>query len=481
MADWTESYRPDTLSAVRGNDKARDAFEEWGRTWDDHRDAVILHGSPGVGKTSAAHALASDMGWETVELNASDQRTADQIERFAGRAARNETLGGDATDEGGRQLVIVDEADNIHGNYDRGGAQAITKLVKEANQPIVLIANDFYDMSRGLRNACEDIEFRDVSARSIVPVLRDICRKEDIEFESDALQRIADANSGDLRGAVKDLQATAEGKDHLTVEDVVTGDRDTTVGIFTVLDAILKEEESAQDALHVAYDGDETPDDLTAWVEDKVMKVYDPQETVRAYEFIANADRWLGRVQATQDYSYWRYVTDNVAAGVAASRDGTSGGWTQYGGRPQMWPSSDATIDEICRKIAVSGGLSIETARREVLPFLSAMIHHCKPRDLTVAVTAYFEFDEEELAAVSGSGESTNKVQGIVEDAQKLREDELAEHAGGAFAGELPDREDDGEESEPADEPTEDDPESEPEEPEEEGADDSQAGLSDFV
>jgi len=481
LMDWTESYRPDTLSAVRGNDKARDAFEDWGRTWDDHREAVILYGSPGVGKTSAAHALAADMGWETVELNASDQRTADAIERFAGRAARNETLGGDSTDEGGRQLVIVDEADNIHGNYDRGGAQAITKLVKESNQPIVLIANEFYEMSRGLRNACQDIEFRDVSARSIVPVLRDICRKEGIEFDADALQRIADANSGDLRGAVKDLQATAEGKDHLTVEDVVTGDRDTTAGIFTVLDAILKEEESAQDALHVAYDADETPDDLTAWVEDKVMKVYDPEETVRAYEFLANADRWLGRVQATQDYSYWRYVTDNTAAGVAASRDGTSGGWTQYGGRPQMWPASDATIDEICRKIAVAGGLSIETSRREVLPFLSAMIHHCKPRELAVAVTAYFEFDEEDLAAVSGSGESTNKVQGIVADAEERREEQMEEHAGGAFAGELPDREDEPEEAAPeADETEPEEPEPD-EEAEEEEADDSQAGLSDFV
>ena len=486
MADWTESYRPDTLSAVRGNDKARDAFEDWGRTWDDHREAVILHGSPGVGKTSAAHALAADMGWETVELNASDQRTADKIERFAGRAARNETLGGPSSAEGGRQLIIVDEADNIHGNYDRGGAGAITKLVKEANQPIVLIANEFYDMSRGLRNACQDIEFRDVSARSIVPVLRDICRKEGIEFDSDALQRIADANSGDLRGAVKDLQATAEGKDHLTVDDVVTSDRDTTVGIFAVLDAILKEEESAQDALHVAYDADETPDDLTAWVEDKVMKVYEPRETVRAYEFIANADRWLGRVQATQDYSYWRYVTDNVAAGVAASRDGTYGGWTQYGGRPQMWPSSDATVDEICRKIAVSGGLSIETARREVLPFLSAMIHHCKPRELAVAVTAYFEFDEADLAEVSGSGESTNKVQGIVEDAAELREDALEEHAGGAFAGDLPEPDEGGASTAAAadaDSPASE-TETEPiaaDEPDEETEDDSQSGLSDFV
>ncbi|MEF8800962.1 MAG: replication factor C large subunit [Halolamina sp.] len=488
MADWTESYRPSTLSEVRGNNKARDAFEEWGKTWDDHGEAVILYGSPGVGKTSAAHALAADMGWKTVELNASDQRTADAIERFAGRAARNTTLGGSEEGVSGRQLVIVDEADNIHGNYDRGGAQAVTSLVKGANQPIVLIANEFYEMSRGLRNACQDIEFRDVSARSIVPVLRDICRKEEIEFDADALQRIADANSGDLRGAVKDLQATAEGKEKLTVDDVVMGARDTTVGIFTVLDAILKEK-SAQEALYTAYDADETPDDLTAWVEDKVMKVYDPGETVRAYEFLANADRWLGRVLATQNYSYWRYVTDNVAAGVAASHDETRGGWTQYGGRPQMWPSSDATIDEICRKVADAEGTSIETARREILPFLSAAIHHCKPRELAVAVTAYFQFDESALSAVSGSGESTNKVQGIVEDAEKLREDALEAHAGGAFAG-VP-RETSGDDDGDDPEESPDAGESEPQaaaaddddgaDVDEESTDDSQAGLSDFV
>lgn len=486
MADWTETYRPSTLSEVRGNDKARDAFEEWARSWDDHRQAVILHGSPGVGKTSAAHALAADMGWETVELNASDQRTADVIERFAGRAAKNTTLSS-STGGGGRQLVILDEADNIHGNYDRGGAQAITKLVKEAGQPMVLIANEFYEMSRGLRKACQDIEFRDVSSRSILPVLRDLCRKEGIEYDADALQRIADANSGDLRGAVKDLQAAAEGKDHLTVEDVVTGGRDRTVDIFPLLDGILKEE-SAQEALYMAYDADETPDELTAWVEDKVMKVYDGHEVVRAYDHLANADKWLGRVMATQDYSYWRYVTDNVAAGVASARDETRGGWTRYGGRPQMWPSSDKTGDEICRKIAEKGGMSMSTARREVLPLLSVMVHHCKPKELTIGLAAYFDFDESEVSYITGSGETTNKVEGIVESAQELREERMAEHAGGAFegsAGAADGDEGDGKESATADDT--DDAESDADAAEEtspeqtaDDEDDAQSGLSDF-
>jgi replication factor C large subunit len=438
MADWTETYRPTTLSEVRGNDSARDEFEEWADTWDQHREAVVIHGSPGVGKTSAAHALAADKGWETMELNASDQRTADVIERFAGRAAMNTTLSGatDASTRGqrdrGRQLVILDEADNIHYQKDYGGKQAVTTLLKEANQPIVLIANDYYDMSRGMRNACREIEFRDVSARSIVPVLRDICRREGVEFETEALQRIAESNDGDLRSAVRDLQSSVGGRSELTVDDVTSGGRDRTVGIFGFLDSVLKEA-SAEEALRTAYDTDETPDDLTAWIEDKVSMVYEDRELARAYEFLANADRWLGRVRATQNYSYWRYVTDNVSAGVAASRDRTRGGWTRYGGAP--WRSTrDATRDAVTSRIAESAGVSIATARREILPLLSAMTHHCKPRELTVEMAAWYDFDASHVSYVTGSGESTNKVQSIVEDAQARREELVEAHAGDAFA-----------------------------------------------
>jgi len=440
MVDWTETYRPQSLSELRGNNKARDALKKWADSWDDHREAVVIYGSPGVGKTSAAHALATDMGWETVELNASDQRTADVIERFAGRAAMNATLSGSAAGGGAsgantasRQLVILDEADNIHGNYDRGGKAAITNLVKNSGQPIILIANEFYEMSRGLRNACQDIEFRDVGSRSIVPALRDICRHEGINYEQQALDAIAEINSGDLRGAVKDLQAAAEGRDEIVEEDVVTSERDKSMGIFPFLDAVLKEN-GAQQAVAASYQVDETPDDLTKWIEDNMLAVYDREEAARAYDFLANADVWLGRVRATQNYRYWRYAGDNTAAGVAASRNGTKGGWTRYG-RPQFWPSSNKTADEVCQQIAERGGMSIGIARRSVLPFLSAMTHHCKPRELTVTMAAAYDLDESHVSFITGSGESTNKVQSIVEDAQQLREDAIEDHAGGAFAG----------------------------------------------
>jgi len=444
--DWTEKYRPSSLAEIRGNDKARDALKEWADTWDDHREAVVLHGSPGIGKTSAAHALASDEGWATIELNASDSRTRDVIERVAGEAAKSGTL---TAGEAGRRVVVLDEADNLHGNVDRGGSAAITSLVKEASQPMILIANDFYEMSNGLRNACREIEFRDVSKRSIVPVLRDLCRKEGIEYDDAALDQIAEMNSGDLRGAIKDLQAMAEGRDRIGADDVVTGERDKTEGVFDYLDTVIKEA-GAEEALKASYDVDETPDDLINWIEDNMPKDYEGEELAVAYDFLSNADVWLGRVRATQNYTFWRYAGDNMTAGVAAARREPKGGWTRYG-PPSYWSKLGRSRgtrnkrDYIARRIAEAGGVSMSTARREILPHLSVMTHHCKNRELTVAMAAKYELDAEHVSFITGSGEDTNKVQSIVEDAERLREERAVENAGGAFEnaragdGEAPD------------------------------------------
>jgi replication factor C large subunit len=435
--------------------------------------------SPGVGKTSAAHALASDKGWATIELNASDSRTRDVIERVAGEAAKSGTL---AAGEAGRRVVLMDEADNLHGNVDRGGSAAITSLVKEASQPMVLIANEFYDMSNGLRNACQEIEFRDVSKRSILPVLRDLCRKEDIEYDDDALDQIADMNSGDLRGAIKDLQALAEGRDRIAAEDVVTGERDTTEGVFNYLDTVIKEA-SAEEAQKASYDVDETPDDLINWIEDNMPKDYEGEELAVAYDFLANADKWLGRVRATQNYTFWRYATDNMTAGVAAARREPKGGWTRYG-PPSYWSKlgrsrgTRDTRDYIAQQIAAVGGVSMSTARREILPHLSVMTHHCKNRELTVAMTAKYDLETKHVSFITGSGEDTNKVQSIVEDAERLREERAVENADGAFenahAGET-EAEDDGE-SDAGEGDGDEEGASESAD-----ADEDQAGLTDFM
>jgi len=417
MPEWTEKYRPKSLADVRGNNKSVKELQEWAEDWDsgEDREPALVHGEPGVGKTSAVHALANDMGWTVVEMNASDARTADAVEEVAGEATRSAGL------TGGRTLVVMDEADNLHGNADRGGSRAVTEMVKNANQPVVLIANDPYEMSRSLRNACREIEFGNVTSRSILPVLRDICNEEGIEYEKEALKYIADANSGDLRGGINDLQAVAEGRDKLTVEDVgSTGRRDTTEGIFEFLDTLFKGNDFGG-ALRDGRDVDESPDDLVHWVDDNMPKVYEREELADGYYRLSRADVFLGRTRATQNYSLWRYANDNIV-GVQTARRDKKGGWTRYSppstfrrlGRTR---SKRDTRDSLARKIAESSATSMATARDDFFRYVRLMFEN---DEVAREIAADLELEAEEVAYLTGWSDS--RAEKVVESADEPEE-----------------------------------------------------------
>ncbi len=170
--DLVEKYRPRTLSEVRGNHKAVEELRKWALNWPAEKTAALLYGKPGTGKTSAAVALANDMGWQLLELNASDKRTQGAINATVGAASRNASL------QNAQKLILLDEIDNLHGNADRGGAKAVTELVKKTREPVILTANDLYGVSSTLRGHCKLIAFFAIREESAQKALVDIWHNE---------------------------------------------------------------------------------------------------------------------------------------------------------------------------------------------------------------------------------------------------------------------------------------------------------------
>ena len=381
---------------------------------------MILHGPAGVGKTSSAHALARDLGWEVIELNASDQRTAGVIEKIAGSAASMKTL------FGGKRLIILDEADNIHGTADRGGMRAIAGIIKTTLQPIVLIANDVYGLTPTIRNLCLEIKFGSVQSRSMVPALKKVCESEGISCSPDAVQQIAESAGGDFRSAMNDLQAAASGKKVLEVEDISTSGRDVKENIFKAMQKIFKSTDCKK-ALEAARGLDESPEDLVHWIDENLPIQYackdgDLEDIRTGFGYLSKADLYLGRVKKRQNYRMWRYASMLMVCGAAISKTRPYPGFIKYQ-QPSLWKRLGQTRskrdlrDNIASKIGEHSFESMRYSRNNLLELYSRMV---KDEESAIEITAGLGLELEELIYLSGSTKASKKLQKIYDEAQEL-------------------------------------------------------------
>ena len=422
---WTEKYRPDTLAQVLGNGKAVDELRAWATAWEQGAPitgAAILYGPAGTGKTSAALALAREFDWDVIEMNASDARTAGMIQKIAGPASRSMTFSGKL------RLVVLDEADNLHGTADRGGAAAMLKLVRDTRQPVLLIANEYYEIEKPLRDAIKGIQFRSVRSTTIAQALREICKAEGVACDPDALMLIAERAGGDMRSGINDLQAAAEGSKELKLEDVATAERDVKSSIFKVLEVIFKGEK-AREALQASYDLDESPEDLINWVDENLPLAYQGQDLWQGYEQLARADVFLGRVSRRQNYGMWRYAGFLMTGGVQSAKAARRHGYVAFR-PPSRWRRMGQTRkargvrDSAAKKVARRCHVSISFARAELMDFTGMLL---KDRKIAAPLAAELGLDAEEIALLLGSTPTTKKVQTIYEEAMKIRSAEEIE------------------------------------------------------
>lgn len=358
--DWTEKYRPSHLSEIIGNGPAVRQILEWAQSWKRGTKPLLLYGKPGIGKTSAAYALAHDMQWETLELNASDQRTKAVIDRIAGAGSTSGSLTGAK-----RRLIVIDEADNLQGTSDKGGARAILDIIRDARQPVILIANDLYGIASDLRGACEPVQFRALPARSLVPHLKSICQREHIGCGEEALRDIAGSATGDVRAAVTMLQAAAIGKDRVDEGDVRTSNKDERASIFQLITAVFGNI-PGNELLKISYEIDDTPDSILQWVESNLPALKDPHREAAAYRYLARADEYIGNTYRQQYYTLWRYATANMLLGTNIAAGGK--GIHERINSPRRWQKMASSRRQKTTRMDLLGSLGemMHMSRRNV-------------------------------------------------------------------------------------------------------------------
>ncbi|HKM14027.1 MAG TPA: replication factor C large subunit [Candidatus Methanomethylophilaceae archaeon] len=414
--DWATKYRPKTLDDVLGNPGAVRELRSWAKSWDEgipNKRAVVLMGPPGIGKTSAALALASDMGWGVVEMNASDQRTGGAIEDIALRGAMFNTFTSEGeylrSSEGGRKLIILDEADSLFGRQDRGAMPAIVKLITETKQPVILIVNDFYELSRksaSVKTKTLQIKFQKPVAVTVSRVLRNISDDQGLDIGPATIKMIADNAAGDVRAAVSDLQSIAQGKITITKESAkVLSERDSRSSMYDLVYSVFRKKDPSA-SRRVLMETDSDPENAILWIDENLPHEYiDKGDLVRGYEKLSRADLFLGRVHRRQHYGFWSYAGDMMTFGVATARrsDKFASGrinFPQYLMKMSRSKSIRRTKKDVCLKLAVFMHTSTKRVEHDVLPYIKLIA--ANNAEFRASIVRNANLDSEELAFLIG-------------------------------------------------------------------------------
>lgn len=104
---WTSKYAPNAINQICGNKGSVEKIQSWLKGWQTAHKynfqkkgadgmggyrAIIIHGPPGIGKTTAAHLAAKLTGYDVLESNASDTRSKKLVETGLHEVLNNKSL-----------------------------------------------------------------------------------------------------------------------------------------------------------------------------------------------------------------------------------------------------------------------------------------------------------------------------------------------------------------------------------------------------
>ncbi|XP_011037296.1 PREDICTED: replication factor C subunit 1 [Populus euphratica] len=269
---WTEKYRPKVPNEMIGNQSLVTQLHNWLKNWNEQfhdtgnkgkgkkqndstaKKAVLLSGPPGIGKTTSAKLVSKMLGFQAIEVNASDNRGKADAKIFKGISGSNancikelisnESLGFEMDrSKHLKTVLIMDEVDGMSAG-DRGGVADLIASIKISKIPIICICNDRYSQKlKSLVNYCLLLSFRKPTKQQMAKRLNQVAGAEGLQVNEIALEELAERVNGDMRMALNQLQYMSLSMSVINYDDVrqrLQGSaKDEDISPFTAVDKLF--------------------------------------------------------------------------------------------------------------------------------------------------------------------------------------------------------------------------------------------------
>jgi chromosome transmission fidelity protein 18 len=315
---------------------------------------ILICGPPGAGKTTLANIVARHAGYNPIEVNASDDRTASVLRNKLISAMEMQSIWGDRKpnciildeidgamngSDGRSAIEVIQEVVNAPLQTKKAGAKTAAKNRHPLTRPLICICNDLYaSVLRPLRQVAKIYTLDTPHPQRLVTRLKYICRHEGIKASTGALAALCSSADNDIRYCLNTLQfqstqARGASNGKLAAVNLNTGlvaQKDHVHGMFEALDLVFYESRSksakgevpAADKIKEAVSSLGNFPLLLNGLDENVPKMIfnDPtmNKICNVFEWLGLADAWENRARAEQQYVFQAYIPFAAIATHAA-------------------------------------------------------------------------------------------------------------------------------------------------------------------
>lgn len=199
---WVQKYRPQRIADSILPDVTKASFQKFVDT--KNIPNLLLTGSPGTGKTTAAKAMLEELGCDYIILNAALNRGIDLVRSEISTFASSISLAG------GRKYIILDEADYLTPEAQASMRNLIETFSK--NCGFIFTCNFKNRIIAPLRSRLSEVDFAieksekpKLAAQFFKRTLA-ILKNENVDFDPKVVAKVIEKHFPDFRRILNELQ-----------------------------------------------------------------------------------------------------------------------------------------------------------------------------------------------------------------------------------------------------------------------------------